>query len=44
MGKHFLAVALLGLLTGCATVDRGKADHAHIAKKIYGGQVYGHCK
>jgi hypothetical protein len=46
-------VALLAFLAGCATVDDGHAGHSHDskkvygsnnAKKIYGGQIYGHCR
>ncbi len=44
MRKHFLSVVLLALLAGCATVDEGTANPSHNSKKIYGGQIYGHCQ
>jgi hypothetical protein len=44
MRKNFLAVALLALLAGCATGGDGYADQSHNSKKIYGGQIYGHCQ
>ena len=44
MRKHFLSVVLLALLAGCATVDDRATDPTHASKKIYGGQIYGHCQ
>jgi len=40
----FLTVTLLALLAGCATVDDRTTDLSHNSKKMYGGQIYGHCK
>jgi uncharacterized protein YceK len=44
MRRHFLTVVLLALLAGCATVDDGPAGHSQASKKMYGGQIYGHCQ
>lgn len=44
MRPFLLAVAFLALLGGCATTNDGGSERSDRHPKIYGPEIYGHCR